>query len=289
MPFQWDKFENTKLSARFIRLILAAILVLSLYGTKLVNYFKPLFLPAQAQPLGQPRKRAMNSDDALQVLSQIQKIIDETGAKVFLVSGTLLGFHRDGQIMKHDYDLDVGIFHDDPALDDFLDKISALPGLVKLGRKRLRLWDRLANEWIPKLRENVIIYKVDIAARPDAQKIRIDVFVHFPARGKMVHGSTRSLWTNSNFELEKMAVSGLEFFVPKDRDLYLRENYGDYKKPVKNFESSVDCPNCVNIYSLDAVWFLVKTYLRLGNRGDNDRAGLMHFRIARFLRGYSRP
>ncbi len=46
-------------------------------------------------------------------LHEILNIIEKSGHKGFVIAGTLLGFIRDGQILEHDKDVDIGIFIDD--------------------------------------------------------------------------------------------------------------------------------------------------------------------------------
>jgi len=45
-------------------------------------------------------------------LSDVKKILDLHKQKFFLVFGTLLGCVRDNKFLKHDYDVDLGIFYD---------------------------------------------------------------------------------------------------------------------------------------------------------------------------------
>jgi len=51
-----------------------------------------------------------NSGDAARALKDLQDVLAPGGIVTFLVSGTLLGFQRNGGFLPHDKDIDVGIF-----------------------------------------------------------------------------------------------------------------------------------------------------------------------------------
>ena len=50
------------------------------------------------------------------ILSKTEKVMNRLNIPFFLSSGTLLGYYREGKILDHDYDLDVGIFKRDYTL-----------------------------------------------------------------------------------------------------------------------------------------------------------------------------
>jgi hypothetical protein len=63
----------------------------------------------------QRRRDRIETGHALAVLHELQRIAAKTGAAMFPVSGTLLGLHRNGGILAHDVDIDVGLFAGDRA------------------------------------------------------------------------------------------------------------------------------------------------------------------------------
>ena len=68
------------------------------------------------------RRNRINTDAGWNILKEVQRIADVTGAEVFAISGTLLGIHRNGGLLAHDVDIDVGIHLDDPRLGLLLER-----------------------------------------------------------------------------------------------------------------------------------------------------------------------
>src|SRR5690606_29204326 len=50
---------------------------------------------------------------AQSVFSTLARLSEQSGARIFPISGTLLGLVREGKLLDHDYDLDFGIMSDD--------------------------------------------------------------------------------------------------------------------------------------------------------------------------------
>ena len=261
-----------------LRLALAASLLLCLVGFWMLHIFRKL--TGKGAPEGSAkkyptRKRPMHMGNALAALKLTQKLADQCGAKPFLISGTLLGIHRNGALLAHDNDVDLGIFADDPALGALVQGLRAAPQVVRLTENRLGAVGRIANPSIPNLYDDVILYKINLQCLPDARPVRLDLFVHFNVQGFVAHGSTRTLWANSPFTLSQMELEGAKFWAPADRTLYLTENYGDFSVPKVNFESSVDCPNGMNILTFPACAMLAKKWVMFGISKDRIRENLL--------------
>lgn len=56
------------------------------------------------------RKRKMMAAHGVETIHYLQALFSEIGCKFFFDMGTLLGIIRDGQLLKHDIDIDVAIF-----------------------------------------------------------------------------------------------------------------------------------------------------------------------------------
>ena len=76
-----------------------------------------------------------------------------------------------------------------------------------------------------------------------ANGVVIDIFLHRLTDGMMVHEGQKCRWLNSPFTLRSTQFLGDTFMIPADPDLYLTENYGDWRKPAPVFETFVDTPN----------------------------------------------
>lgn len=275
-----------------VRLVLAATLLLCLFGFWVWSFIRPFTAKARAAKTAEKpatRKPAMHLGNAMEALKLAQALADECGAKPFLVSGTLLGFHRNGKLLAHDNDLDLGIFADDAGLAAYLHKLKTHPQVNCIVTKRLHLLDRLANPSVPKLLDDVILYKVYIECIEGAPPVRLDLFVHFAMRGAVAHGSRCTLWLNSDLTLSPMEIEGHPFWAPSDRARYLTENYGDFSVPKINFESFVDCPNGVNILTVPACIAIAKKWAMFRRLGDVPRMKLVKARIMSLIKsGFGR-
>jgi hypothetical protein len=225
------------------------------------------------------KKPPIDITGAWDILKQVQQFADQCDAKPFVISGTLLGIHRNGQLLPHDNDMDLGIHADDPGLARFIEALASWKYTVKWKEVSLSRCDKLLNPWIPLLPNDVIIHKFDVSTDPEAKPIRIDIFVHFKSKGYVVHGTNRSLWLNTHFDLAPSKLDGVVFWLPADRARYLTENYGDFETPKVSFESFVECPNCVNIYTFSAVRAIVSKWSLFKRTRDLPRRALIRERI----------
>lgn len=255
-----------------LRMALCAMLVISTYMMWLVLPLIHRLLPVDRRRVRDEwsgRKVALDTSAGLHRLIDLQRIAAETGARIFPISGTLLGLEREGAPLAHDTDVDVGLFADDPHHGDFISAVRNNPMTVQTEVVRFNLVARLLNPWIPKLPGNAVLYKFKLVDPndPSVTTVRMDVFIHFRALGFDVHGGGNRLWINTPIALVSRMVSGVPMLLPRSPDTYLTENYGDYRTERKDFESATDCPNVVNIYRPSAViWLIHKTrvYLRAG-------------------------
>ena len=232
-----------------------------------------------AKPPTAPRKRPMDGTTAAVALAGVLQLAGQAGCRVFLISGTLLGLHRNGRLLPHDKDIDLGVMWDDPALPALLDALCA-PGPVRLVRKvALSRWAMAMNPRFPALAQGTILYKFDWTAREGSVPVRVDLFIHFPCGDEVLHGSYHSMWANSSFELAERRYGTATYLVPADVDRYLAENYGEYGVERVNFESSVDCPNVRNWLSLPATLFLLEKLFRFHASNDALRRDRIRMRI----------
>ncbi len=207
------------------------------------------------------QRGVLNAEAGLSALSAIQDVASSVGVKMFLVSGTLLGLFREGRLLAHDYDVDVGIMSDDPKLSAFLEAMSALPGLI--GQKTIYLseLDCLLNPWLGLTPTKPVLQKFFFANEAGkSSQFGVDVFIHYAANDYLVHGNYRCLWINRPFELMSKNYGGSLYLVPVDTRRYLTENYGDFEIENKDFENSADCPNSTNLYGVRAVSWLCGRY-----------------------------
>jgi phosphorylcholine metabolism protein LicD len=147
----------------------------------------------------------------------------EAGMKPFLMWGTLLGHVREGRLLKHDKDLDMGILAADWPKRHVL--------IEAMQKRGYRLLD--ARE-----------YKIVFERRDRLTRMDIDVFL--PWEDKMVcfsrqrDGSFRGAWFRSgafkNFCNRVFLDS--EVLIPDPPEPILEAIYGDWRTPIKSYDSA---------------------------------------------------
>lgn len=155
----------------------------------------------------------------------------------FLISGTLLGAVRENTILGHDKDIDVGLFGD-------FDMEALLKHLRESGRFYV----------FPIISDKLIRLK-------HANNVMIDVFIHWKEDGRIHHRGQKAGWWNSEFELTQIDFLGEPFLIPQNYDLYLTENYGDWRTPNSEFETFCDTPNMYCYHEQELLWYYYRVLL----------------------------
>jgi len=183
---------------------------------------------------------------AFDALCVVQEALERHGERPFLISGTLLGLVREGQLLEHDDDLDIGL---GPATSltatEVAQLLGGLDGFSASERDRC-----------------VTLHQI-------ATGLTIDVFLHYERDGLVWHGTEAIEWWNTPFELTERTIADYTFLVPADTTLYLQENYGDWRNPKAFYSSTFDTPNRVFRRNPAAIRFL--TNEALGGLADGDR------------------
>lgn len=232
------------------------------------------------------RRQAVEANAAWLVMMELQRIAGTIGIRMFPISGTLLGLYRNGGILPHDVDIDVGVFAGDTKLPAFIAALDASPFFRKRDDIRLKPGYGAANPWLPKLADDVACYKYymcppGVAAAP---AVEADVFLHFGSGSYQVHGISNRLWLNRDFDLAAATYGELATLVPRDVELYLTENYGDFRTPKTDFENLADCPNSTLLAGLSGVAYLLKMQRVYIIAGWRERLSELH----RIYRSYRR-
>ncbi|WP_235041855.1 tetratricopeptide repeat protein [Vreelandella profundi] len=167
------------------------------------------------------RSRKVNFSvlEASQALTDIKAALSLAGIPMFLVSGTLLGCMREGGLLGHDHDIDIGIWDD--INPQKLIEIISQAGVFHL----------LPQRYSGCLRVKHI------------NSTAIDVFTHYRERHTYWHGGGKVRWHNSAFTLKQHKFLAQYYFVPEDHDTYLTENYGEWRISQHTFDSTLDTPN----------------------------------------------
>ena len=190
-----------------------------------------------------PKRNALDTRAAFDLLGRLQDALDAAGIRTFLVSGTLLGVIREGQLLPHDYDLDLGVLPGDTSADSVADALGSLDDLT-FEVEEWRVWGR------------------------DGGGVAFDVFIHYEERGRWWHATRTHAWWNTPFELVPIDVNGRSFWVPADADRYLEENYGEWRTPAAFYHKSFDTPNREYCRSVEGLLYLYELVLDAMRRRD---------------------
>jgi hypothetical protein len=184
-------------------------------------------------------------------------------ARVFPISGTLLGLVREGGLLAHDYDLDFGIMDEDrPGYWRLIEEIQGHPDIACL---RYYWPEPYAAYMNPELRHATHI--------PQKTSIRfhsgivVDLGNHFAFRGNRLHGSVANIWQHKEFILRESSCLGVDIHLPEIPEIYLEENYGDWRTPVLDYVYFLDTPNWSPVLSAEAMRLYVGQALRYASRG----------------------
>ena len=233
-------------------------------------------------------KQNIDVEDALGAMQTIERIARENRARIFWISGTLLGLERLGQPLPHDTDLDVGIDIDDPHCLDFMRALWTSNNIVSPAPQYISRKIQIQNPDLQGVPGGIIRYKTAVRneSAPHKSPVKLDVFLHFPYCGGSMHGTRNTLWWNTPLNAAQKPYGKRYFSVPEDTHLYLTENYGDYRSEVKDFENSIDCPNAMNIFSWRSLAYLLSRQQMMLKLGRTDRAHQINVRVkATILKG----
>jgi hypothetical protein len=174
---------------------------------------------------------------ASRALSDLTRMANEKGTPVFLVSGTLLGYVREGQLLAHDKDIDVGIV----GWENQYKLCMALQetGLFTVSTEFLKGKDTF---YIP--------------IKHNETGMWIDVFVYHPQGEHWVTGvdfffGYRQTFAFTPFELQEIEFLGVTMQAPANAELNLTENYGNWRVPDASYLSHLESPSTMDKGNLD--------------------------------------
>ncbi|MEM7286715.1 MAG: hypothetical protein AAF480_10225 [Actinomycetota bacterium] len=191
------------------------------------------------------KTKVLKPAEGFAVLSELHQLLSAEGMRPFLVSGTLLGVVRDGGLLAHDYDLDIGLLPGDGTAEQVADVLNASGSCGPLNVEKYRVWG------------------------DHRSGVSFDVFLHYEERGRYYHATLTHAWWNSPFGLEPVTIHDETFWIPDDTETYLRENYGDWRAPIAFYHKSFDTPNREYCNSTEALLYLYDLIVGATNNRGN--------------------
>jgi hypothetical protein len=180
--------------------------------------------------------RSFSARSAL-ALIDLAKLFHDAEQKIFLVSGTLLGFMREGRLMAHDKDIDVGVIGWEKQFEIF--KLLRNSSLFSLSARDLHGHET---------------HLLPVHHRPTG--IAIDIFLYREQFDKLVTGvefvfGHRQRFAFSPFALAATKFMGVDLYVPDDSGRNLEENFGNWRVPDKGYISHLESPSTLAPGGLD--------------------------------------
>jgi|GEM_PF-1539138 len=165
-------------------------------------------------------------------LSELAAILEAVGNKMFLVSGTLLGYARTGSVLPHDKDIDVGIFGWESQYD-------IMEAVIK--SKRFMIFPTYLNGQVT---FQLPVYHIETG-------MTIDMFVYHTEGQKFITGVNPpwgyiQRFAFSPFILKEADFLGVKVHVPADIDRNLTENFGNWRVSIPNYISHVESPSTMD-------------------------------------------
>ncbi|MEM9585181.1 MAG: LicD family protein [Pseudomonadota bacterium] len=191
-------------------------------------------------------------DAAANALRDFADLFPNTEIPWFLVSGTFLGAVREGDFLPHDYDIDLGV-REDVSLQDMAKRVASDPRFSVIGTTD----------------QEVLVAGPDGMGSHSTQVllkllhrdgVHVDVFAHILDGVELWHGSQLHRWDNKDFALVPYPLAGISVFGAADADLYLTENYGDWRTPRTGFNPSTGTPNLRIVHNLASLVLFLKRY-----------------------------
>lgn len=163
-------------------------------------------------------RRDFPQDTKVSVFVETVAAISAVVEEPFLLGGTLLGFARGGEVMEHDYDVDLGVLPNSLVPEELADQLVDLPDyVVQVGQRKL-----------------VLTHECGFST---------DVFFHCHRDGLIWHGTDHFEWWNTPFAVTPVRMHGIPVWIPVNTDLYLREHYGNWSSPIPFYDLAADTPN----------------------------------------------
>ena len=192
-------------------------------------------------------------DDAIAALREWNKLFSKEKYKWYVISGTFLGLIREGGFLAHDYDIDIGINSEDFLFDEILSKISNSKNFILKKIDFLLEGCFKDDKYISSKEKKVVLLKI-----VHRSGLSIDLFIHYFDNDIIWHGSSFHRWENKIFDIETYNLHGVDVYGPKDSNLYLTENYGEWKTPVTDFHFNTGTPNLSIVKNPSSIAMFIK-------------------------------
>jgi len=178
----------------------------------------------------------MTSSDKFKFLLEVKDVLDKAGITFWIDFGTLLGFYRDGDFLRGDPDMDIGIKRENQEK-----VVEVIDELKKIGKVITRV-DKADKHYLAGYKIYRDDFWIDIAFFWDCNDKWILPISEWPK----VMVFKKEYYTN----LVDIEIKGVKFKMPEKIEEYLELHYGkDWRRPFEEGEE-YDLHACPNVESI---------------------------------------
>ena len=179
-----------------------------------------------------------NKDVAESLLLTVVKSLDNLNIEYWLEGGTLLGIKRESRLLPWDNDLDLSINNSQ------INKIDDLISNLKSKNLRVRVRKFVKASKIFK-KEDIRIIKIRNTRFFNLLKgkVCLEIFVKYSKSNKsywMIGNITKNVPSKFYSKFKTIKFKDYFFSIPFLTEEYLTYRYGDWKKPVKEWNTFTD-------------------------------------------------
>lgn len=193
--------------------------------------------PDYGQSAPSKNRFSLDKADAARALADVTARLTQDGIRNFILSGTLLGAVREGDFLPHDYDIDLGVMGEEVEIGNLIALFESAEEFTVLGAQSQICFTPDAEGKLS-VRTTPVVLKI-----AHSNGIPIDVFLHYRDGETLWHGTDLYRWDNRIFTLSPYQLGGVTVDGPTDADLFLTENYGNWRIPKSDFQCALDTPN----------------------------------------------
>ncbi len=180
-----------------------------------------------------------NLEVAEKMLEDVTRILEKHNVRYWLDFGTLLGIVRERRLLPWDYDMDISIFEDDrQKVHDVV-----MPEIKKSNYRIYSRYHHIENHDVIKKGEFRAFRVKNYRWKFFRGYVNMDIFVmykkddyHYWYELHNIHRIPSKLIE----EFDTIEFNGKMYTIPKLYDEYLTYHYGNWRIPVKDYNSAVD-------------------------------------------------
>jgi hypothetical protein len=213
-----------------------ALIINQLYENAIEQIEKLIGISVQEHAIHNAQSRqnsnTFNTKEAEETLITVNHLLISKGLKPFLMSGTLLGYARNNELLPHDKDIDLGIIGWENQFTIAHTLLES--GIFKFDPVQLTGSNRYL-----------------LSANDLRTGVAIDFFLFHESRDFFIHGIDFDLGFTQNYKFSKFNLKEVEFlnntfYIPDNFDKNLNENYGDWKKPDQDYIVTLESPAIIS-------------------------------------------